>query len=295
MEFELRTDRPLFNDPMQISKRITQFWEQISPAWSSIWGPHIHHGFYENDNAISPLQAQEKLIDELAAYLELKPGDKVLDVGCGMGGSSLYLAKHYGVSVTGVSLSEKQVLMATERAKQEKVHDVSFKVEDALAMDGFNEHQFDVVWALESCEQFFDKSQFIREAHRVLKPGGKLMLATWCSNQDSYQGQAAKEYKTLCNAFDLPYMPSIEKYKSLLEQGGFNIKRSEDWSPKVAKSWDIGISLVRSYSFLQLLMLGGIRGLRFAKQIKLMKRAFQENRVRYGVFIANSASANCKG
>ncbi|MDF2530092.1 MAG: Tocopherol O-methyltransferase [Gammaproteobacteria bacterium] len=286
MAIELNTDQPLFTNRMAITSKIAKFWDQISFGWRNIWGPHIHHGFYEQGSMLSPLQAQEKLIDKLAEYAELKPNARLLDVGCGMGGSSLYLEKHYSISSTGISLSQKQVDIATEQARLQQAEKARFKVEDALAMTSFHKDSFDIVWSLESCEQFFDKSLFIQEAYRVLKPGGRLMLATWCSDKPTYCGHEAKQYEKLCKAFDLPYMPTIEHYKNLLNQYGFKLLTSRDWSSYVAKSWDIGVSLVNAYSFLQLLKLGGLRGLRFAKQIRLMQRAFRENRVRYGVFVA---------
>lgn len=282
----IRTDQPILPERENITRKIAKFWDQISEGWQKIWGTHIHHGFYENNQTISPKEAQEKLIEKLANLLEIKPQDKILDVGCGMGGSSLYLANNYQAIVTGITLSPKQVAIATQQAEKNHIKNAAFKIEDALSLASFEDNSFDIIWSLESCEQFFDKKLFLKQAYRVLKPNGKLLLATWCAHQDEYEGFHAKQYKKLCLAFDVPYMPTIDHYRRLIALQNFTLKQSWDWSMFVKKSWDIGVSLANNYSWLQIFNMVGWRGLRFAKQIKLMQEAFNKNRVRYGVFLA---------
>jgi tocopherol O-methyltransferase len=226
------------------------------------------------------------LIEKLLVLLEISPQDKILDVGCGMGGSSLYLAKKYRATVTGITLSQKQVDMATQLAKEARIDNVSFKVEDALSLESFSDNSFDIVWSLESCEQFYDKQRFIQQAFRVLKPGGRLMLATWCSGADEYAGLQAEQYRKLCAALQLPYMPTIDCYAQLLQQQGFVIGQKLDWSTHVKETWAVGLASLRSYSFLKIFRMSGWRGLLFARQGKLMQDAFNQHRVTYGVFFA---------
>lgn len=283
---KIKTYEPLMRDRIKITQTIADFWDQTSVGWQTIWGPHFHHGFYENNDPITPLEAQEKLIEKLASMLFIKPQEKILDVGCGIGGSSLYLAKNYQAQMTGITLSQKQIAIATQLAQAENIQNVIFKIEDALFLKTFADNSFDIVWSLESCEQFYDKNSFIQQAFRVLKPGGKLMLATWCSDREEYQNELAKKYRKLCFAFDLPYMPTIEHYDSLLNMHHFEVQKKFDWSKQVEKSWNIGISLANAYSFLQLLKLGGLRGLRFFYQTKMMRDAFHFQRIKYGVFVA---------
>lgn len=282
----IKTNQPLLHHHEKVTRKIADFWDQLSEGWHAIWGPHIHHGYYEAHSTLSPRDAQEKLIEKLVNLLDLAPQSHILDVGCGMGGSSLYLAKNYDAIVTGITLSPKQVELARNNAQKHHVKQVVFQVEDALRLNSFSDNSFDIVWSLESCEQFFDKNKFIQEAYRVLKPGGQLMLATWCSNREEYEGALEKKYKKLCLAFDLPYMPTIECYRALLTTQKFNIKDVLDWSMYVKQSWDLGLSLLNAFSFLQLIKMGGWNGFRFTKKIKLMREAFHQNQVQYGVFIA---------
>lgn len=285
----IKTNQPVVHERATITQNIAKFWDQISEGWRTIWGPHIHHGYYEKDITLTPVAAQEKLIEKLTEMVNINPNNKVLDVGCGMGGSSLYLAKQYAVQVIGVTLSQKQVAIASQQARLDNISHVEFKVEDALSLASIPDHTIDIVWSLESCEQFYDKNLFLQQAFRVLKPGGRILLATWCADQEEYEGQSAKKYRNLCLAFDLPYMPTMTHYQDLLVKNKFIITNMMDWSQQVKPSWEIGIARASAYSFLQLFKLGGIRGLQFIKQAKMMHEAFEQNRVKYGVFIGTKS------
>lgn len=281
----IRTNQPIMHNRSKIMRVIANFWDNTTEGWRVIWGPHIHHGYYENDHPVTPQQAQEVLIDKLAEMTEIPSHARILDAGCGMGGSSIYLAKKFNACVTGITLSQKQADIAREQCLSEKIENVDFKIEDALSLESFADQSFDIIWSLESCEQFYDKDLFIKNAFRVLKPGGKLMLATWCSDREEYRGALAQSYKKLCFAFDLPYMPTIHSYQNSLNKGGFQVSQVFDWSDFVKQSWDIGLSLANTYSFIKIIKMGGWRGFRFIRQVKLMRDAFNQNRVKYGVFL----------
>lgn len=286
MSHSISTDRPILTDRQQVNATVASFWNKISASWSMIWGPHIHHGFYEGTQRLSPIKAQERLINKCVALLPKPPQGAVLDVGCGMGGTSLHLAEHYPVNVCGITLSPEQVRIATRRAKLLGIEPVQFRVDDALSLSTIPDASIDLVWSLESCEQFYDKALFLQQAMRVLKPGGQLLLATWCSSEPVYHARAAKQYQKLCRAFDLPYMPTMAYYRDILQQQHFHLQQVEDWTRAVEPSWDIGISLLKSHAWWRLLRLSGWRGLKFSRQVRLMRNAFKEGRVCYGVFAA---------
>jgi len=285
----IRTDESLFKDRTKITNTIAHFWDQTTHIWRKIWGPHIHHGFYEKEKQLTPLEAQENLIEKLTQLLNITSEDRILDVGCGMGGSSFYLAKKYHANVIGISLSQKQIAIAKKDAEHLKLSNVSFLMDDALTLKNFKEETFDLVWSLESCEQFYDKDLFLKQVMRVLKPGGHLMLATWVSDRDEYYGKNAIRYKKLCHAFDLPYMPSLDHYQFLLTKNHFIIQDRLDWSSHVKNTWNEGLSLINAYSFLSLLKMLGFRTFRAIKQLRLMRDAFQNGTIKYGVLIAKKA------
>jgi len=281
----IKTDYPVTQDRSTMTRRIGDFWNKTSKGWQTIWGPHIHHGYFETNHE-TPVEAQENLIKKLVAMLQISSQDEILDVGCGLGGSSLYLVKRYGARVTGITLSQKQVEMASQLAKKEQLENVVFMVEDALSLSSFPDNTFDLVWSLESCEQFYDKPLFIHQAFRVLKPGGQFLLATWCSGADEYEGLQARQYRKLCVSLQLPYMPTIQRYAAFLKKQGFIIKQTLDWTMHVKGTWKVGLASLRSYSLLEIFKMTGWRGLLFAKDARLMHEAYIDDRMKYGVFLA---------
>lgn len=283
----MRTDQSIFADRQMITNTIAHFWNKTTDAWRRIWGPHIHHGFYEEGLKQTPQDAQENLLLKIAEILKITPQSRILDVGSGMGGSSIFLAKNFHANVTGITLSQKQIQIAQDEVQRQNVTNVDFAIDDALSLNLFQDKAFDLVWSLESCEQFYDKDLFLKQAFRVLKPGGRLMLATWCSDREMYIGKMAKQYHQLCRAFDLPYMPTMDFYQRILSKNHFKIEHVFDWSREVKKSWEVGISLVNAYNFLQLFKMLGFRAFHALKQVRMMRDAFFEGRIRYGVFLAS--------
>ncbi len=111
-------------------QKIRDLYDRTSPYYQSLWGPHIHHGYWISGEETKET-AQNQLIEHVARAAGLEPSGKILDVGCGFGGSSIYLAKKYGAEATGITISPIQVEMArngdgTEssgrRRRERKVH-----------------------------------------------------------------------------------------------------------------------------------------------------------------------------
>lgn len=134
------------------------------------------------------IQAKINFIEEMLNFSDFKvPSEpfKILDVGCGIGGTSRFLAKQFSgkASITGITLSPEQVKRANSLAILQNITNVQFEVMDALDMN-FPDNSFDLVWGCESGEHMPDKKKYIEEMVRVLKPGGKIVVATWCQRDD---------------------------------------------------------------------------------------------------------------
>src|SRR4029077_21268527 len=155
--------------------RIIKHYDIASPFYRSVWGEHLHHGYWIRGDE-SKEKAQLQLIEHLAQVANLKPGSDVLDIGCGFGASSLHLAKNYSATATGITISRVQVEMANKAAAAERL-DAKFLQMDAEAMDF--QKQFDVLWSVECLSHLQNRERFFASAAKLLKPGGIFALTDW--------------------------------------------------------------------------------------------------------------------
>ena len=166
---------------------------------------------------------------------------RVLDVGCGIGGTSRHLAKRLGPNskVQGITLSPNQVKRATELAAAQGVDNASFQVMNALEMD-FPDNTFDLVWACESGEHMPDKKKYVEEMIRVLKPGGTIVIATWCQRETppEFTPEEEANLKFLYEEWAHPYFVSIEEYVRLMEgTEKMATVGSANWVKETIRSW----------------------------------------------------------
>jgi len=248
----------------------------------------MHHGYYIPEDRTDHKQAQIDLIDEVLKWAEVDSATKVVDVGCGIGGSSRHIARKYGASCEGVTLSPYQASRGNELAKEQGLSDTChFQVADALDMP-FADNTFDVVWSLESGEHMPDKQQFVNELFRVATPGGRIIIVTWC-HRDLEEGETSltkKEERLLRKinrAYYLPQWCSVKDYVDLLEaKGATDIKR-EDWSYIIAPFWKAVIRSSLNFKSVWGLLRSGFSTQRGAYAMFLMLRGFNQGLIKFGL------------
>src|SRR6266403_748718 len=140
------TRRPSTMSRSNDKQRIIEHYDLVSPFYRSLWGEHLHHGYWIRGDE-SKEEAQLQLIENLARLANVKPGADILDIGCGFGATSLYLAKQFNAAVTGITISPIQVEMAIRAAAGRNL-DVTFLSMDAEAMSLHK--KFDILWSVES-------------------------------------------------------------------------------------------------------------------------------------------------
>jgi tocopherol O-methyltransferase len=253
----------------------------------------MHHGFYGQGGTrqLNRRQAQIELIEEFLAWGKVTQVENFVDVGCGIGGSTLYLAEKFGARGVGITLSPVQANRATERAAEQGLQErAEFKVADALNMP-FRDGEFDLVWTLESGEHMPNKRQFLQECTRVLKPGGKLLMATWCHRPtDSVAGsltpQEQKHLEDLYRVYCLPYVISLPDYAAIANECGLENITTADWSTAVAPFWDQVIDSAITPSAIVGVLKAGWKTVQGALALDLMKSGFRRGLIRYGLLQA---------
>ena len=280
-----------------LERDIREFYDASSGLWESIWGEHMHHGYYgRNGNyKLERRQAQIELIEELLLWADCTPENppqNIIDVGCGIGGSTLYLAQKFDAWATGITLSPVQASRAKERAAEAGCDDlVSFTVANALDMP-FEDNSFDLVWSLESGEHMPDKTKFLQECYRVLKPGGKMIMVTWCHREtDSVAGDLTADevahLKEIYRVYCLPYVISLSEYRAIATECGFKNLRSDDWSMAVAPFWDVVIDSAIAPQAIVGLFKSGWQTIQGALSLNLMSRGYARGLIRFGLICAN--------
>jgi tocopherol O-methyltransferase len=266
----------------ELVEKIGNHYDRLSFFYNLFWGPHIHHGFWEGNE--TPLQAQENLIRKCVEGIGLRGQEKILDAGCGLGGSSRWLAQHFGWSVEGITISPKQVKMAIAQTKKDGLEDrVRFHLMDVEAMS-FPPESFDVVWSLESAEHFSDKRRFIHDATALLKPGGVLMVCTWLEGINASHHQ--KLLEEICDRVILPPFARKNDYLQWITEANLTFVKEEDLTSRVTRTWDLATAIVESWKVKFLLNFLGTKTREYVRSIPMMKEAYSSGAMSYGYFVA---------
>lgn len=293
------TSQPRTDEDLKLG--IAGFYDRSSRLWEEVWGEHMHHGYYVPANRTDHQQAQVDLIDEVLGWAfsheHFVPPKAVVDVGCGIGGSSRHIAKKYGCTAQGITLSPYQAQRGNQLAKEQGLEkQASFQVADALDQP-FPDNSFDLVWSLESGEHMPDKHRFVDELFRVATPGGRIILVTWC-HRDLEDGEASltpreqRLLRKINRAYYLPAWCSVQNYVDLLEQRGAQNIRRDDWSYIIAPFWKAVIRSSLNPRSLWGLLKSGFTTQRGAYAMLLMLRGFDKGLIKFGLITATKPETN---
>lgn len=271
-----------------LNQQIKTFYDSSSSLWENIWGEHMHHGYYgpQGTARVEHYQAQLDLIEELLKWGRISSAKKIYDIGCGIGGSALYLAGKFDAQVTGITLSPKQCQRAQERAAAQALDkQTTFITGDALRYRS-DEGQFDLVWSMESGEHLPDKKVFLQTAYDHLAPGGVFLMATWCHRKTPPALSPAESafLKKLCRAYHLPPMVSIDKYQRIAAGLGFTEIRSSNWTTAVAPFWPAVVKSALSLKGVYGLLQAGWPAIRGALAMRRMIRGYRDGLITFEVF-----------
>lgn len=249
-----------------------------------MWGSHVHHGLWTGNE--TPSEAQHNLTDTLAAHASLKAGDHVLDVGCGMGGSSILLARLLGCRVTGITLSSVQRLWASIAARWWGVSDrTSFHCQDAESA-AFDSATFDVIWSIECTEHLFNKSAFFRRAAQWLRPGGRLAICAWLAKDGQLTAEDGSLLNDVCRGMLCPSLGSRTDYINWIEDSGLRVMRCEDWTDRVSRTWEICRARVSRVRLRSLARWVDRDSVDFLDRFQTMLDAYSTGAMRYGCIVA---------
>jgi len=199
----------------------------------------IHRGLWGPDTRTNA-EGLDRANRALVRGCRLGPGQHVLDAGCGVGGTAIFLAEVYGVRVSGLTNCKPHVAVATQKARERGVADlVEFQHGDFMDLP-FPDAGFDAVLNHESFCYAVDKPAYLQGVYRVLKPGGRWqVLEAELLNEN---GPRSERHDALLAAVErnwrLPAMGSWTDLLAMVAEAGFTGIEEQDLSAEALPSTD---------------------------------------------------------
>lgn len=274
----------MIRHPAVRKTHIRSHYELATLFYRLIWGVHIHHGLWFADESVH--QAQQQLIDHLITTAGIPRGSRVLDVGCGMGGSAVHLAAHHDCQVTGITLSSMQRRWAQTRARLHQVHTrTRFLRQDAEALE-LPKQTFDWLWSIECTEHLFDKRAFLEKAAHWLRPGGGTALCIWLAGDEPQSPAEIRQVEEVCEAFLCPSLGTVQDYSQWLSEAGLTVERVDDLTSGVMRTWAICEQRMRRIGAAYLARLFGPNMLQFVENFATLYKAYESGAMKYCSIVA---------
>jgi len=264
------------------------YWDYRT-AWFDNENLALHYGYWEEGikTHSQALLNKNRILYQIAG---IKPEDHVLDAGCGIGGSSIWLAKNAGCRATGITVSAQQVEHAKRNAQRHGVADkVDFQQAD-FCKTPFPDETFDVVWAIESSCYATDKRDFFREAFRVLKPGGTLIACDGYATRREFNDEEWQAVMDCLNGWAVPNLSTVEEFQQGMEECGFTeVHITEATKESLPSSRRMYLTAMWTYPMQVVMHWLGLRKKAQTANFKVAVaqwKVFNEGMVRYCLFRA---------
>lgn len=266
---------------------VAAHYDNLDRFYLDIWGEHVHHGLWRTGTQTASA-ATRQLIAEVAEQAAIRPGHTVCDLGCGYGGTARVLARDYGANVTGLTISAAQHAYA--RGLEPAAANPVYLLRD-WARNELPSASFDALIAIESTEHVADKAGLFAEVHRVLRPGGRLVVCAWLARPAARPREVRYLLEPICREGRLMGMGTADEYHELVRGAGLQPVRFEDVSRQVKRTWSICAgrilkALVRRPDYRRFLFNSRQRDRVFVLTLFRIWLAYSLGSMRYGILTA---------
>lgn len=222
---------------------VVEHYQTLTEAfYRPLLGPdHLHLGYWPQSEAQRSTgldefkkrvpEALKGLVAETVAPAGIEPGDLVIDVGCGTGGTARLIATSYGCRVIGLDATPRHIELARDADQQiEPVPRscIEYRIADATAPWDLPASSTTVVVAIESARHFRRQGAFLAEVAHTLRPGGRLVLTDWIRTEPMTAKEYADHLTPVCRAWAAWRLESLDSYCAKLRGHGLNVREAED-------------------------------------------------------------------
>jgi tocopherol O-methyltransferase len=272
------------------SGSVAGHYDRLDRFYRQLWGEHLHHGLW-TDPGFSAEEAVRHLVYEVAADAHLKEGARVCDVGCGYGAPARLWAAAYGTEVTGFTVSEAQYNYAVGQSVDGP--DPEYRLQDFLGND-MPEARVDAVVGIESLTHIRDPAAVFREAARLLRPGGRLVLCVWMATPRPSPWAQTWLLDPICEEGHLSGLPTATDLHRWATEAGLRVAQIEDITSLVRRTWTVVLrrffhALLTDPSVLGTLLDSSVPDRVFARTILRIWLAQHVGALRYGWVVAEWA------
>lgn len=245
-----------------------------------LWEQQVHWGYWEDPKAAlntraDYIAAMEQMNRELFAAGKVADGQRLLDVGCGFGGTIQQInAAHSGMDITGLNIDARQLAAAEAQTKAANGNSIAWVEADACQLP-FEDNSFDRILAVECVFHFPSRERFLAEAARVLKPGGYLAVSDFVPAVGFFgktpfwmaiRTRIAKSYGTLGNV-------PIRGYKALGKRAGLKLEANRNIRKNTLPTYPFLIKFFREQGSAdaQKVMISGTRWMKWLSKLGLIQ------------------------
>lgn len=225
-------------------ERVEQYYRRATgELYVAHWNEeHIHFGLFEPGEALDldfgldtsvkdvvrlPV---ERMVSAVVGPARISASDRVVDAGCGIGGTAFQVARTYGCEVVGVNLSAHQLDLARRRAEAEGLADrVRFEHADCSRHLPFPDRSVDVIINIESACHYSDRARFLVECARVLRGGGRIVAQDWMAADGISEREYREHLQPICDAWVMSSLESEAGYRRMLGAAGLEIEEFVDF------------------------------------------------------------------
>jgi tocopherol O-methyltransferase len=269
------------------SGRVAGHYDRLDRFYRQLWGEHLHHGLW-TDPDFSADEAVRHLVHCVAADAQLEEGTQVCDVGSGYGAPARLWADAYGAAVTGFTVSEAQHEYAVRQPVEGPRPD--YRCHDFLAND-LPAASIDAMVGIESLTHIEAPASVFREAARLLRPGGRLVLCVWMTTPRPSSWMQTWLLDPICEEGRLTGLPTATDLHRWGRAAGLRILQMNDRTALVKRTWTVVLrrffqALLTDPSVGRTLLDSSVSDRVFARTILRIWCAQHVGALRYGWMVA---------